>query len=519
MKGITPVIAIILLLLMTVAAAGGFYFVYQSFSEKGSSSGTSQMDQLSETAGSAIDIESVGSGKIYVRNVGSTTIDASKITVYVDDVPVAATVSTNSVAEGGRVTITLNETPTCSGTKCKIKIAGAASTSKSVDSDKLATAGCGDGICATDEDGMTCFEDCAPSSLPLTVINLGTNAMNLYEYTWDGSTYNQGSALTSTDDAVSLNTAFDDDGNGIAMGAVGDGDTSELIATHYTGSSWSSISENLTSNTYRDQWGMHMSDFMRNSGDAVALWAAGSTNASTMIYDTDAKTWGDVSNITENYEGFRITDPAISCKYLAAHGDVCGAIWTSYTSNNQENSTWVNGTFYMNDAWGEVNNYTFLNSSGVYKGPDVDFNSTHILMTWIADYGFETYDGEIVDDQVVQYMFAPFETQVDGQPIFNLTGLGKFQSTDLILDGNGNWLLIVLNSTGGEGPLSAWPEYYTMDAGEDTWTYGGNVSSSDSLGYFIAVKNQNDAIFGSVLISDTYTYWTGTEWADEVALG
>lgn len=137
MKGITPVIAIILLLLMSVAAAGGFYFVYQNFSETGQESGSSQIENLGESTLAAIKIESAAGGKIYVRNTGSTTIDASRLSVYVDGVAIDVNASTENLEENSRASLKLTKAPTCASTKCEIKISGPASITKIIDYNKL----------------------------------------------------------------------------------------------------------------------------------------------------------------------------------------------------------------------------------------------------------------------------------------------------------------------------------------------------------------------------------------------
>jgi len=143
-KGITPVIAIILLLLMAVAAAGGFYFVYQSFSSSGEEAGATQIEALGETSLSQLTIESVAAGKVYVRNVGATDIDATKLTVFVDNVPYEVNLSTSTLAENSRVTFKFTTSPSCAKTKCEVKLSGAASGSKSVEAARLSCSSDGD---------------------------------------------------------------------------------------------------------------------------------------------------------------------------------------------------------------------------------------------------------------------------------------------------------------------------------------------------------------------------------------
>jgi len=124
-RGITPVIAIIILLLITVAAAGAFYFFYQNFRKSGESSGSTQIEQVGSEANKAVKVESISSGKIYVKNTGVGNVDTGLITVYVDGVPVDTESSTDTIGEGERGYVQLTNIPACDEQGCLITISGA----------------------------------------------------------------------------------------------------------------------------------------------------------------------------------------------------------------------------------------------------------------------------------------------------------------------------------------------------------------------------------------------------------
>ena len=90
MKGISAIIAVVLILLITVAlAAAGYMFFSTTFSSITQSAGQS----ISSTTGkfqASFQIESVynttpGVTNFTIRNTGSTTLNASKMAVYIGD--------------------------------------------------------------------------------------------------------------------------------------------------------------------------------------------------------------------------------------------------------------------------------------------------------------------------------------------------------------------------------------------------------------------------------------------------
>lgn len=499
MKGLTPVIAIILLLLMTVAAAGSFYFLYQSFTSSGEESGSSQMEQLSEQSLSAIEIESVGGGKIYVRNVGASTIDASKLTVYVDDVPVDANVSSSTLTEGGRVTIELTQVPSCTD-KCSVRIGGAATTSRTVDDYLLVpTDSCGDGTCSETETGITCYADCGLRSFLVM-----ESDENVYQYDWDGTTYAQSGAVTDTGDNMLLSNNFDSQGNALAIGARGDDESREIIWASYDGSEWSGLT-NLTDNEWRDEWYFDMAAFLSNDS-AYVTWRSGENKDITVAYYEDGS-WSAPFNLTNNTGGdLGVSSPAIDCVYADGYGDVCMVVWMSAVNTvGSYYDVWVNRSFFINGAWETIepdsdSNVTYLNTTDVDSlSADGMFNSTHVLMVWAANYPGQ-------GESVVQYKASPYGSNPAEAPLVNASSKGEYGFVSLELDSEGTWILNTQHQGGGFD--TTWPEIYTWD---DGWSSIGNLSSNPT-GWFLTFQNEHGAILG--VIGTQFTYWTGDGWAE-----
>ncbi len=266
MRGITPVIAIVMLLLMSVAATGGFYLIYQSFTEEGEESGSTQIESLGEQSLAQIQIESAAGGRIYVKNVGAGDVDLSKVSVYVNNRPVSVNRSADTLAERSRAVLKLTELPGCTEERCDIEISGAASTSQTVELTKLSCSSdadcysnetcqggvcveeeeeeavCGDGECSEGEHGYDCWEDCRPDSLALTTIAPSTSSFWLGQYDWNGTTYDFTSNITDAEDfrlSYHHHLFFLSNGNHLASGTAWNGDMGTYWHSKYDGSSWS----------------------------------------------------------------------------------------------------------------------------------------------------------------------------------------------------------------------------------------------------------------------------------------
>jgi len=400
-KGITPVIAIILLLLMAVAAAGGFYFVYQSFSSSGEESGSTQIESLGETSLSQLPIESVAAGKVYVRNVGATDIDATKLTVFVDNVQYEVNLSTSTLAENSRVTFKFTTAPSCAKSKCEVKLSGAASASRSVEAARLscssssdcgygetcssgvcatsgaAAATCGDDTCNGSEDGMTCFEDCGPRRIALHEVDPEGGDADVYAFDWNGTTYVKGENLTQTS-TMNLLTELKFYSGGKIIGAgvsdYGGGDNQEILYVYYDGSSWSS--GNITDNTWQDFYYSARGD-INSTGEAITTWNTGSSSDTEVAWASfDGSSWSSAQNFTDwNITGLP--------DFKFAPDDSGMMVWYSGASSQR----WMNYSEW-NNGWGTQNNLTFAGSEiDWFSGGTLDFNSTgDAMLVWVANY-------------------------------------------------------------------------------------------------------------------------------------
>lgn len=108
MKGLEAVIAVVLILLITVAlAASAYVFFSGTFGTITQSAQTSIGSTVQQMQGGFI-IEAVknttNNVNFTIRNTGQTTLDANKISVYVNDVLVTGTISgASGTIEPGRV--------------------------------------------------------------------------------------------------------------------------------------------------------------------------------------------------------------------------------------------------------------------------------------------------------------------------------------------------------------------------------------------------------------------------------
>ncbi len=557
MKGITPVIAIILLLLMAVAAAGGFYFVYQGFTESGEESGSTQIEQLGETSLAALQIESAAGGRLYVKNVGAGDVNLSKVSVYVENVPYNVNASSDTLAERSRAVLKFTQRPSCSSDRCEVKISGAASTSRTLDSSKLSCASdadcysgesceggvcseggeegpvCGDGVCSGgetssscpadcycgngecegDEDGLSCFSDCGPRSLLLPVDEnfIVDYDCDLHPYHWDGSSYAKGENMTQDDlFYIYVDNDFDSSGDGLAVGLVGEYDNYdglEIFASRNSSGAWSSP-ENVTENNgWQDFYAFSDFDF-NSTGGAMLLWTSGD-NEENVGWASHDGGWSAPQNLTENIGGLTVQSFP---DFAFAPWDDGMAVWASASSAND----WLNYSFWDN-GWGEEKTLLSLEDSlshGIYS-VDVEFNGTHGLAVWSFRYS---------------YMPSPYNYVIQWStwdnatwsPVQNVSDeLGSVGTVELEHDGS-DWLLLLTN----ESASPPWPEWYSWSS---DWNYEGNLTSSDPNGIVLeTVSNENGALMALLINSTTagmtppfaqhFTYWTGTEWTEPVLI-
>ncbi len=265
-RGITPVIAIILLLLMSVAAAGAVYFFYQNISETSEGTSSSQIEQVSEKTMAQLSIESVAGGRVYARNRGAGSIDASKLAVYVEDKPYSFNSSLETISGGDMAVLKFTEVPSCDDSKCTVKIRGAASTSKIVEDETLSCSSdsdclsgetceggiclfgegeettCGDGTCDASEHGYDCFEDCNPESILYAFGVVGADGGWLAQYDWNGTTYDFVDNLTEMGEIGTsgfFSAVLLANGNHIISGHASEDEMGTYWLSQYDGSSWS----------------------------------------------------------------------------------------------------------------------------------------------------------------------------------------------------------------------------------------------------------------------------------------
>lgn len=546
MRGITPVIAIILLLLMAVAAAGGFYFMYQQFSSSGTESGSSQIEQLGDQSLTQLSIESVAAGKVYVRNVGASAIDATKLTVYVDNVPYSVNVSASSIAENGRATLKFTQVPACGSSRCEVKVSGTATASRSVEPAKLSCSsdgdcsygescasgicvtgevaeeeeqdcvwysgeGCGDCVCGEGEDGENCFVDCAPRSLNLINLDSATMDGDAYVHTWNGVTYVKGENLTNSSwNEGSYINVFDYQGNSLAVGLSGSEENTEVLWSYYNSTRWS-VPGNITSNDNYDFTLLGGWDF-NSTGDAIAIWVSSwdgvPDEAHNIMWSSfDGVSWTTPANLTDNADIVNIIESP-SHDFVFLPDDKGLAVWCS----NAQTSDWVNYSVW-DDGWGSVENtITSIDNTFQHNTRYVStgFNGTHTMAVWVLEYSYLDSDY----DEVLQW--SVWDNSSWSTPQNLSDNVGDHGIFSVGADTNGDWLLGFRNDSSSP----PWIEWYS-NSGD--WTYEGNLTETpvaDTL--FVMMENENDALFsvfsnmvGAEFIY-RYSYWDGTDWSTPV---
>ena len=100
MKGVTPVIAIILLLLITISILGFVTIFFQQTVEESGEDTQESLETSIDIQGQKVEIISVESDNIAVKNVGTGTISADIITITVDGVVRQVSDDTGTIAPG-----------------------------------------------------------------------------------------------------------------------------------------------------------------------------------------------------------------------------------------------------------------------------------------------------------------------------------------------------------------------------------------------------------------------------------
>lgn len=118
-KGVSTVIAEILILALSLSLLASFYVFYQSSTDRAMREAESKEKIVVCEKTSNIVIDLVNVSQVTVKNTGGSIINASRISVYLDDAPVRVTVPDVLVNPGESVNLTLATVPV-SGNSLKI---------------------------------------------------------------------------------------------------------------------------------------------------------------------------------------------------------------------------------------------------------------------------------------------------------------------------------------------------------------------------------------------------------------
>ncbi len=544
MRGITPVIAIILLLLMAVAAAGGFYFVYQGFTESGEESGSTQIEQLGETSLAAIQIESAAGGRLYVRNVGASDIDLSKMTVYVENQPVSVNRSSDTLAERERAVLKLTEMPSCSSEKCEVKISGTASTSKKVDLAKLLCSSdadcyssesctdgvcvgegeeettCGNGICETGEYGYECFVDCHPESLLLVAKNSTDDGDLVAIYDWNGTSYARAGNLTNTDLKywwLPLTTFLP---NGDAVSASyfswnGQEDYRDLWHTRYDGSSWSSP-QNITNSPSRKLFYFGGAE-VNSTEDIMAVWVEDGSDKNEIYWASYAD--GSVSPPSAIPDTNTDTYPYM-WSFAFAPDDEGYIFFTNSTLNAGMNNQVVKTVRWNGDGWGSPSTLVSYPSNNRASHYALDFASDgNGIAAWVHQNStnyrklkYATYDGSAWTYQ------GNFD---DSSPPTNETTIA---ATSMAYDHLGNPMFAAIHTNNDP---SVFTQYHRYANGG--WSEGTTFPTGMALEQTFLSKAGDGSLFAfsinfmAMQVEGRSEYywssWDGSAWGEFVEMG
>lgn len=426
MKGITPVIAIILLLLMAVAAAGAFYFMYQNFSSTGQKSGSSQIGQLGSVTSEAITIETISGGNVWVKNVGTRTLDTEKSNIYVDGVPVDTDASSDSLTEGGVVNYPIPSGVDCSGgCKVRVVIEQASSTRTAQEGDLVSE--CGDGTCSANEKYQAdCWQDCGLVAI-LTATFDGVHLRDfpfsiLTENGYGDEIYN---VTESENEVTSGNLEYDTQGGAMLVFVVGVTDDKNVAWAYYDGSSVGAY-QNFTV-TDGDE---HKSHLCAYGDNYLALWHSEDENMVQFVEGTLGN-WGDVQNITSE----RGDTSAKACA-MSAYGKAM--FWGNASSGVGEPDSVVY-TINTGSGWSTPANVTEYETGTEHNMMDAEYDKNgNLVLVW------DVYDGS---DWDVNYSI--WDGSSWSEPA-ELTDDETEMQRDVTMksDARGNLIAVYVNSTG-----------------------------------------------------------------------
>lgn len=106
MKGITPVIAVILLLLITVAMVGFAFVWFNRITATASNATQQQLESQLQAQAKRISIDNINSAgaAVTIRNIGSQTVLATDMQIYVSGAAATCSPAMSNIAPGAVTT-------------------------------------------------------------------------------------------------------------------------------------------------------------------------------------------------------------------------------------------------------------------------------------------------------------------------------------------------------------------------------------------------------------------------------
>ncbi|MBN2094812.1 MAG: hypothetical protein JW727_02090 [Candidatus Aenigmarchaeota archaeon] len=118
-KGISVILAEIMLVTISVGLMSMFYVFYDSSSKQAMENAEEQGDDLACIRNSNLVIEEISERNLTLKNLGSTNLNASHISVYLDNAPLEAIVPEGTLKPGDRILVVLSVAPPV-GSRMKI---------------------------------------------------------------------------------------------------------------------------------------------------------------------------------------------------------------------------------------------------------------------------------------------------------------------------------------------------------------------------------------------------------------
>jgi len=118
-KGVSTIIAEILILALSIGLLASFYVFYQDSTERVMKGAEENDKPFVCERSSNIVIDSVNGSLVFVKNTGGSIINASRISAYIEGLPVSVSAPDVLLKPGEGVNLTIGTTP-ASGDSLKI---------------------------------------------------------------------------------------------------------------------------------------------------------------------------------------------------------------------------------------------------------------------------------------------------------------------------------------------------------------------------------------------------------------